>query len=172
MHRLLGIPGLPVFLVFAAREPCERERCQTHMIWRQLAAMLVFSLTAFGAGEDVQKTIRDLYNATFASMKEAKTKEDLGRMVNAIDAPEWVGNSPEGETLTRVQSQASLEPILAIPSDKRPVPKLDFVYIKETGWNVLAVYWVYRQTENQLVGSMARDTWVRTAQGWRRIKHE
>jgi len=134
--------------------------------------MLVFSLTAFGADEDVPKTIRDLYNATFAAMKEAKTKEDLARMVSAIDAPEWVGNSPEGETLTRAQSLASLEPILAIPAEKRPTPKLDFVFIKETGWNVLAVYWVYRQTEQQLVGSMARDTWVRTGQGWRRIRHE
>ena len=142
------------------------------MTWRQLTATLVFPLAAFGADEDVPKTIRDLYNATFASMKQAKTKEDLARMVSAMDAPEWVGNSPDGETLTRVQSLALLEPILAIPSDERPAPKLDFVYVKETGWNVLVVYWAYSQTEHQLVGSMARDTWVRTGQGWRRIKHE
>jgi hypothetical protein len=37
---------------------------------------------------------------------------------------------------------------------------------------ILVVYWVYRQTEHQMVGSLVRDTWVRTALGLRRIRHE
>ena len=67
---------------------------------------------------------------------------------------------------------ASLEPLLAIPPEKRPVPALDFLYFKETGWNVLAFTGSMRKTEHQIVGSLARDTWVRTASGWRRIRHE
>jgi hypothetical protein len=62
-----------------------------------------------------------------------------------IDAPEWIGSMPAGETITRAEAVGSLEP-------KRPMPKLDFVYVKETGWNVLVLYLV---------------TWVRTTQGWR-----
>ena len=52
------------------------------------------------------------------------------------------------------------------------MPRQQIVYMTETGWNVLVVYWVYRQSESRLIGSLARDTWVRTARGWRRIRHE
>jgi hypothetical protein len=57
--------------------------------------------------------------------------------------------SPAGETQTRSETLASLEQLLAIPPEKRPTPTLDFLYVKETGWNILAVYWVYRQSEHQ-----------------------
>jgi hypothetical protein len=94
------------------------------------------------------------------------------RIVGGMDAPEWTGSLPTGETMTRAEAIASLEGLLAIPPEKRPVPTLDFLYVRETGWNVLAVYWVYRQSERQTVGSLVRDTWVRAAPGLRRIRHE
>jgi hypothetical protein len=75
--------------------------------------------------------------------------------LNGMDVPEWVGISPAGETQTRAETLASLEPLLAIPPEKRPALTLDFLYFKETGWNVLVL-----------------DTWVRTAAGLRRIRHE
>ncbi len=137
-----------------------------------LTTALLLSRAAFGADEDIKKTIQNLYASTLAAMKEAKTKDDIARIVNGMDAPEWVGNLFNGETITRADALAGLEPLLAIPPEKRPVPSLDFLYVKETGWNVLVVYWVYRQTEHQMVGALARDTWVRTAPGWRRIRHE
>jgi hypothetical protein len=137
-----------------------------------LAAALLFCSTGYGADEDVKKTVQDLYTSTLNAMKNAKTKDDIQTIVNGMDVPEWFGNSPTGETQTRAETLASLEPLLAIPSEKRPPPTLDFLYVKETGWNVLTVYWVYRQTEHQLVGSLVRDTWVRTALGLRRIRHE
>jgi hypothetical protein len=105
-------------------------------------------------------------------MKDAKTKDDIARIVNGMDAPEWVSTLPAGETMTRAEEIAGLEGLLAVPPEKRPVPTLDFVYVKETGSNILAVYWVYRQTGHQMVGSLVRDTWVRTAPGLRRIRHE
>jgi hypothetical protein len=137
---------------------------------RWLAAALLFCSTGFGAGEDVKKSIQDLYASTLNAIKNAKTKDDIQTI--GMDVPEWVGISPAGETQTRAETLASLEPLLAIPPEKRPTPTLDFLYFKETGWNVLAVYWVYRQTEHQMVGSLVRDTWVRTALGLRRIRHE
>ena len=139
---------------------------------RLLAAKLLFFPAAFGAEENITQTIKDMYTSTFNAMKNAKTKEDIQTLVNGMDVPEWVGISPEGATQTRAETLASLEPLLAIPPEKRPTPTLDFLYVKETGWNVLVVYWVYRQTEHQLVGSLVRDTWVRTALGLRRIRHE
>jgi hypothetical protein len=139
---------------------------------RLLAAALLVVPAAFGADENVTQTIKDKYTSTLNAMKNAKTKDDIQSIVIGMDAPEWVGISPAGETGTRAESLAALEPLLAIPSDKRPTPTLDFLYVKETGWNILAVYWVYRQTEHQMLGSLVRDTWVRTALGLRRIRQQ
>jgi hypothetical protein len=139
---------------------------------RLLAAAFLFFPAAFGADENIIQTIKDMYTSTLNAMKNAKTKDDIQTLVNGMDVPEWVGISPTGETQTRAESLVSLEPLLAIPPEKRPVPTLEFLYVKETGWNVLVVYWVYRQSEHQMVGSLVRDSWVRTAQGLRRIRHE
>lgn len=142
------------------------------MEYRRLAAALLLVRVAFGADQNIEKTIKDMYASTLSAMKNAKTKDDIQTLVSGMDVPEWVGISPEGATQTRTETLASLEPLLAIPPEKRPVPALDFLYFKETGWNVLVLYWVYAKTEHQMVGSLARDTWARTASGWRRIRHE
>jgi hypothetical protein len=139
---------------------------------RLLATAFLLSQAALCADENVQNTIKDLYTATFAALRQAQTKDDIAKMVTAIDAPEWIGNGPNGETMTRADAISQLEPMLAVPSEKRPAPKMDFVYMRETGWNVLVVYWVYDESASQIVGSLARDPWVRTTEGWRRIRHE
>jgi hypothetical protein len=142
------------------------------MEYRLLATALLLSHVAFGADDNTTQTIKGMYTSTLNAMKNAKTKDDVQVLVNGMDVPEWVGISPEGATQTRADTLTSLEPLLAIPPEKRPVPNLDFLYFKETGWNVLVLYWVYAKTEHQIVGSLARDTWARTAAGWRRIRHE
>ncbi len=139
---------------------------------RLLAAALLRCAPAFGAEEDVKKSIQDLYASTLNAMKNAKTKDDILAIVNGMDVPEWVGISPTGGAQTRSETLAALEPLLSIPPEKRPTPTLDFVYFHETGWNFVVVYWVYRQSERRTIGSMARDTWVRTAAGLRRIRHD
>ena len=91
----------------------------------------------------------------------------------APSRPEWVGNMPAGETLTLEFLRKEGEALLAIPLEKRPLPpRLDFLYIRETGWNVLAVYWMSRRMGGRVVGSLYRDTWVRSADGWKRIRQE
>ena len=79
-----------------------------------------------------------VYASTINAMTDPKTKDDIARIVNGVDAPEWISSLPMGETI-----------------DSRN-----------------AMYWVYRQSEHQMVGSLVRDTWVRTALGLRRIRHE
>jgi hypothetical protein len=143
-----------------------------YMKSRLIAAALLFVSAAVGADENITQTIKDMYASTLSAMKNAKTKDDIQSIVNGIDVPEWVGISPSGETQTHAESLAALEQLLAIPPEKRPSPTLDFLYVKETGWSILAVYWVYRQSEHQMMGSLVRDTWVRTALGLRRIRHE
>ena len=136
------------------------------------ALILVFACGALlGADETVEKTIRDLYASSQAALRTARTREELAPALNTF-APEWVGNMPAGETLTFADLAKEAEGALAIPPEKRPLPKLDFLYIRQTGWNVLVVYWNSRRSGNRVVGSLYRDTWVSTAGGWRRIRQE
>jgi hypothetical protein len=105
-------------------------------------------------------------------LHEAKTNEDIAKMVDAIDTPDWISIGPTGQTMTRAEAVRLLESLLATPPDQRSSPKMDIVFMNETKWNTTVLYWVYTGPEGQLTGSLARDTFVRTAQGWRRMRHE
>lgn len=138
---------------------------------RALAPVLILSGQLARADDSTEKTIRDLYAASQKTLREARTKDDMSRALASF-APEWVGNMPAGETLTFADLVKEAEAGLAVPPERRPIPKMDFVYIRQTGWNVLAVYWNSRKSGNQLIGSLYRDTWVQSGDGWRRIRQE
>jgi hypothetical protein len=123
------------------------------------------------ADESVEKTIKDLYASSQSALRTARTRPELTAAFDTF-APEWVGSMPAGETLTLTDLQKEAEAVLAIPPEKRPLPKMDIVFFRQTGWNVLVVYWNSRRAGTQVVGSLYRDTWVHTAGGWRRIRQE
>ena len=139
---------------------------------RSITAIFLIAATAGAAEQDFRQAILNSYASMFSAMARARIKSDLEQMVDAMDAPEWVASLPVGETMTRSEAIDLLGGLLAIAPEKRPVPHQQIVYMTQTGWNVLITYWVSRQAENSIIGSLARDTWVRTAQGWRRIRHE
>ncbi len=136
------------------------------------AMLLLFAVCAAFAQADYRDEIPKIYASTFAAMREAKTKADIERLVNAIDVPEWRGTLPSGATLTRPAAVSSLMGLLEVAPEHRPIPRQQMIYLAENDWSVTAVYWVYGEVGERLVGSMARDTWVRTARGWRRVRHE
>src|ERR1700686_4405900 len=72
------------------------------------------------------------------------------------------------KTLTNADLRSEGEVGLAIPPEKRSPPKMDLVHIRETGWNVLVVYWNSRRIDTKVAGALFRDTWVRAENGWRR----
>jgi hypothetical protein len=144
---------------------------QNHTTGRALAAVMLFCCALSAADENVEKTIRDLYASSQDAAREARTMEDVVRALSTF-APEWVGNMPAGETLTFADLLKEGQNGIAASPEKRPMPQMDFVYIRQTGWNVLAVYWSYRRSGTRLVGSLYRDTWVQTSKGWQRVRLE
>ena len=62
--------------------------------------------------------------------------------------------------------------MLAVPAEKRGLPQIDFIYWNETAGNASVLYWVYNEQNGRVIGSLARDKWVRTPAGWRRSHHE
>lgn len=134
-------------------------------------ALFLFALNG-SAQDDIAKQIRQKYSNTLTELQLAKTPADLRKMVESTDAPEWVSIAPNGETINREEAIKSLEPVLSMPQNARPIPSQDFVYFATSGPNVFAVYWVYRKSENSIVGSLIRDTWAHGTEGWRRTRHE
>jgi len=121
---------------------------------------------------DARAAIQSIYAATLTGMRDAKTKEDIARVVNGIDVPEWVSLLYNGQTMVRAQAIRELEGLLAIAPEKRPEFRMDILYWNETAAGVRVVYWAYGERGNELAGSMARDSWARTPSGWRRLRHE
>ena len=116
------------------------------------------------------KLIQERYMASYAAIPKLQTPADVERLTDSFQSPEWVGNMPAGETLTRADSIAEGNSILNIPIDKRPKPRIQFIWSTETGWSILVVYWLYREVDGTIVGALYKDTWVRTAQGWLRTR--
>lgn len=133
--------------------------------------LLLLSCVAFGQ-TDFRTEIPEIYASTLSAMRTAETKGDIERLVDEMDAPEWLGALPTGATLTRADAISSLQGLLRVPAKDRPAPKQQMLYLAENGWRVVAVYWIYAVVKDRPVGSMARDTWVRTSRGWRRLRHE
>jgi len=139
-----------------------------------IVALVTLFIASTGtlSAEDSRATIRSLYTDALRAMRTAQTKEDITRMVEAIDIPEWTSSLVNGQTMTRQQAVRELESLLAVPPENRPLFHIEPIYWNETAAAMTVVYWVYIDIKGNRNGSIARDTWARTAAGWRRTRHE
>ncbi len=124
------------------------------------------------AQETLPSAISSVYDSTLSAMQSSKSRQDIIQMVEAMDSSDWVGVAPTGEKMSRSQAEEQLLALLSIPVGQRPIPKQKLIYVSDSGPRALVVYWVYRTTEEGSVGSIARDSWIKTQAGWRRSMHE
>jgi len=140
-------------------------------IWIVIFTVVVLPCAAHS--QDVlPSAISSLYDAALSAMQTSKSPQDIHRMVEAMDSPDWVGVAPTGEKTSREQTEKQLLGLLSILVGQRQIPGQKIVFVGKSGSRALIVYWVYRTTAEGLVGSMVRDTWIQTGAGWRRSMHE
>jgi hypothetical protein len=137
-----------------------------------VAAGLVFAGGIRAEEENAQRAIRDRYREVLAAMRTIRTQAEREQLVGGMDVPEWTATMPAGEPLTRESVLREGAMALGIPPEKRSIPQMDIAYMAETGWSVLVVYWRYREEGAKALGALYRDTWIRTAPGWRRVHME
>jgi len=130
-----------------------------------------FSLT-LQAQEAAPPAISSAYEASLSALQSSKSPQDIHRMIEAMDSPDWISVAPSGEKTFRDQAEKQLLGLLAIPAGQRPVPLQKILYASAADAQTIVVYWVYRNTDEGPVGSMIRDTWRQTPAGWRRSLHE
>jgi hypothetical protein len=140
-------------------------------IWIVIITALFFRF-ATEAQEVLPSKISSAYDASLLAMQSSKSPQDINRMVEAMDSPNWVSVAPTGEKSSRDQAEKQLLGLLSIPAGQRSTPLQKIIYVSESGTGTLVVYWVYRKTDEGPVGSMVRDTWIQTQVGWRRSLHE
>lgn len=156
---------------------------------------LVLILAQYAWAQPGLGVVKEYYKQTLSGLQQAKTKDELTKLVEALDAPDWVSIDPAGFVVqTRAQTAVALEPLLTIAPGKRPLPNIEVLWVHDEPWRVTAVSIVLgpnvtvpptppraaskstfgsaAQPHFSLAGSLVRDTFARTAEGWRRIKHE
>ena len=158
----------------------------------RLTLVLFFAqLASAQSGLEVVKAYCD---QALSSVQKAATPDDLKKLVEALDAPDWVSLNPDGRVAaTRAQTAAALEPLLAIEPGKRPRSTVEILWVHEEPWRVTAVsillspefkvakppqvvskstFGSPSEPHFSMAGILIRDTFARTAEGWKRIKHE
>src|SRR6185295_16869654 len=74
---------------------------------RHIAFALVFVLQAgVDAQPDPRAMITSLYTRTLADMQKATTAGEIDRIVDAIDAPDWVSINADGTRMTREEANS------------------------------------------------------------------
>ena len=147
---------------------------------------LLFVLGAhLGAQADLQTTLSGMYRQTLSGMQKATSAADVGRIVDAIDTPDWVSINADGARLTREQSKQELVRSLAGPRGDQP--GIEILWLNQSGNAATAVCWVFGRSASVdtagqfgpkgvrheiLAGSLVRDSWTLTKEGWRRRMHE
>ena len=90
-----------------------------------VAVALLFVLGGHAAAQpDLQTTLLGMYKQTLGGMQKATTADDVERIVNAIDTPDWVSINADGARLTREQSKQELVRSLAGTRDDQPTIEL------------------------------------------------
>jgi hypothetical protein len=158
--------------------------------------LIVFLLAVPGLtfAQSGLEVVKNYYSQTLTALQQAKTKDDLTKLIESLDTADWVSIDPSGfVVLTRGQVSATLEPLLAIEAGKRPLPNVEVLWVHQEPWRVTAVSMILgpsvavpnppraaskttfgpqQQPHFALAGSLIRDTFAHTVDGWRRIKHE
>ena len=134
-----------------------------------------------------QSGIPAFYQQILTGMRTAKTKDDIAKLLEASDTEEWVSIDAFGKRTTRADAQKALEAMVAAPPEKRVLPDMEVIWLREAGGKATVMMWVSMRakiTDHQgqfgekgkihdtAVGSLIRDSLIMTPKGWRRTMHE
>jgi hypothetical protein len=152
----------------------------------EIAFALMFVLqVAVGAQSDLKTAILSIYTRTLDEMQKATTAGDIERIVNAIDAPDWLSINADGTRLTREEAKREL--VRSLAGARGAQPTINLLWFNQAGNSATAVAWVFGKSQSidttgefgpkgarheVLAGALVRDSWILTGDGWRRRMHE
>jgi hypothetical protein len=131
---------------------------------------------------------RSIYARSFADLRQAKTLEDMKRLSDALDSPDWISVDRMGRTiLTRKDTDRELESLLVLPPERR-VTGMDIIWAEQESDRLAVLAWMMPSEVDRVDakgdygpkgashritrGTLVRDLFIRTPAGWRRIQHD
>ncbi len=140
------------------------------------------------AGQDILKdTLQGIYNQTLTAMRSAKTTAEVRQIVGRIDMPQSARIALDGKvtSVTIEQTVHELEEQIAEP--EKEIWKIDVIWVSRVQDEATSVAWIYTKSVSAnvegggsakerghpvLFGTIIRDKWYLTKDGWRRSSHE
>ena len=131
------------------------------------------------------ETAKSIYQKAFTALRDAKNMDDMRKIADSLDAPEWISVDRFGRTLlTRSQADRELESMLAIPPEQR-MSTMDIIWAEHDQTRMIVLAWLFPREEVRTGmdadpkishrlsrATLIRDIFENTANGWRRIRHE
>ena len=162
------------------------------LIYRSLLCSLIAGIALSQAlpKEDpaALETARSIYRAAFTALRDAKTMDDMRRLSRSLDSPEWISVDRFGRRVfDRAGAERDLESLLQLPPERR-VTRMDIVWAEQDGGRLIVLAWMMPH-EATLAdtagdygpkgakhtftrGTLIRDLFEKTPDGWRRIRHD
>ena len=123
------------------------------------------------------ETAKAIYTRAFTLLRDAKNMDDMRKLSDSLDSPEWVSLDRFGRPLfTRAQADREFESILVLPPEQR-VSAMDIIWAERDATRLIVVAWMFPREEIRDGHKLTRATLIRdlfdnTPTGWRRIRHE
>jgi hypothetical protein len=116
---------------------------------------------------------RSIYSRSFTALREAKTIEEMRKLSDEMDAPEWISVDRFGRTvLTKKDVDRDLESLLKLPPERRAAG-MDIIWAEKDAERLIVVAWMMPNESHGVTrGTLIRDIFVSGANGWRRVRHD
>jgi len=129
-----------------------------------------------------------VYGANVLALREAKSLDDMKKLADNLDSPDWISVDRFGRTVfTRRDIDKEFESMLALPAARR-ITAIEIIWAERDSDRLIVIGWmmpneveradstgdygVIGATHRITRGTLFRDTFSNTSSGWRRVKHE
>lgn len=119
------------------------------------------------------QTAKSLYAATLTAIRDAHTLDDMKKLADQFDSPDWVSIDRFGrKAFTRRQADTGLASLLALPAHRR-ITGLEILWAERDADRMIVLGWMMPNQAGRLTrATLFRDIFTHTSAGWRRIQHE
>ncbi len=131
---------------------------------------------------------RGIYRTAFIGLREAKTLDDMRKVSDSMDSPEWISVDRFGRTiLTKKEADRDLQSLLSLPPERRAAA-MEIIWAEQDAERLIVVAWMMPNeskrvdaegefgpkgaTHQVTRATLIRDLFTKTPGGWRRIRHD
>jgi hypothetical protein len=124
---------------------------------------------------------KSIYARAFTEMRNAKSLDDMKKLADGLDSPDWISVDRFGRTaLTRQNADRELASVLSLAPERR-VTEMDILWAEQDSDRLMVLAWMMpHQAElideegkhRAIEATLVRDLFRKAEHGWQRIQHD